>query len=38
VAAGGRAVLVQPFAITAEADLSLYLKMYNTLDLLFLAE
>ncbi len=38
VAAGGRAVLVQPFAIAAEADLSLYLKMYNTLDLLFLAE
>ena len=38
VSAGGRTVLVQPFAIADEANLSLYLKMYTTRDLLFLAE
>jgi len=38
VAAGARTVLIQPFAIAAEADLSLYLQLYTTRDLLFLAE
>ncbi len=38
VAAGARTVLIQPFAIAAEADLSLYLQLYASRDLLFLAE
>jgi len=38
VVAGARTVLVQPFAITTEANLSLYLQMYTSRDLLFLAE
>ncbi len=35
---GSRAVLIQPFAIAAEADLALYVQLYTNRDLLFLAE
>lgn len=38
VDAGSRAVLIQPFTIAAEADLALYVQLYTTRDLLFLAE
>ena len=38
VDAGGRGILVQPFAIAAETDLGLYIQMYTNRDLLFLAE
>jgi hypothetical protein len=38
VDAGARSVLIQPFAIAAEADLGFYIQLFTNRDLLFLAE